>query len=103
MSYSKGKVIDGKKLATTAVVRGKIKDGAFVEHQEVFEGLPYGPARHHYGSRLVFGKTGHLYISMGDRGQEKVYPQNLETAGRVNQTKTLLNICVLRPKTNKTQ
>jgi glucose/arabinose dehydrogenase len=28
----------------------------------------------------VFGKTGHLYISMGDRGQEKVYPQNLETA-----------------------
>jgi glucose/arabinose dehydrogenase len=80
LSYSKGKTIDGKKLATTAVVRGKIKGDAFVEQQEVFEGLPYGPARHHYGSRLVFGKTGHLFISMGDRGQEKVYPQNLETA-----------------------
>mgnify|MGYP000897526047 CR=1 FL=1 len=57
-----------------------VKNDAFVEQQEVFEGLPYGPARHHYGSRLVFGKNGHLFISMGDRGQEKVYPQNLETA-----------------------
>lgn len=80
LSYSKGKTIDGKKLATTAVVRGKIKGDAFVEQQEVFEGLPYTQARHHYGSRLVFGQMGHLYISMGDRGQEKVFPQNLETA-----------------------
>ncbi len=80
LSYSKGKTIDGKKLATTAVVRGKIKGDAFVEQQEVFEGLPYTHTRHHYGSRLVFGQMGHLYISMGDRGQEKVYPQNLETA-----------------------
>ena len=80
LSYSKGKTIDGKKLSTTAVVRGKIKGDAFVEQQEVFEGLPYTQARHHYGSRLVFGQMGHLYISMGDRGQEKVFPQNLETA-----------------------
>ena len=85
LSYSKPKVVDGKKLATTAVVRGKIKKDAFVDQQEVFEGYPYAPARHHYGSRLVFGKTGHLFISMGDRGQEKVFPQNLETApGKVH-------------------
>lgn len=85
LSYSKPKVIDGKKHGTTAVVRGKIKDGAFVEQQEVFEGLPYATTRHHYGSRLVFDKKGQLFVSMGDRGTEKVFPQSLEAAaGKVH-------------------
>jgi hypothetical protein len=33
-------MVDGKKLGTTAVVRGKIKGDAFVEQQEVFEAYP---------------------------------------------------------------
>ena len=88
ISYSKGKVIDGKTLSTTAVVRGKLKDGEFVEQQEVFEGLPYTATKHHYGSRLVFDKKGFLFISMGERGQEKIYPQDLETApGKIHRIK----------------
>ena len=70
----------GKKLATTAVVRGRIKDNQFVDQQEVFEGLPYASTRHHYGSRLVFDKKGYLFISMGERGQEKVFPQDITTS-----------------------
>lgn len=80
LSYSKGKTENGKKLATTAVVRGKIKDGQFVEQQDIFEALPYASTRHHYGSRLVFDKKGYLFISVGDRGQEKVFPQDITTA-----------------------
>jgi glucose/arabinose dehydrogenase len=80
ISYSKGKTIDGKKLATTAVVRGKIKGDQFMDSQEVFEALPYAPTKHHYGSRLVFDKKGYLFISMGERGMEKVFPQDITTA-----------------------
>jgi hypothetical protein len=88
ISYSKSKVVDGKTLGTTAVVRGKISNGEFVEHQEVFEGLPYTATKHHYGSRLVFDKKGFLFISMGERGQEKVFPQDLETApGKIHRIK----------------
>lgn len=88
ISYSKGKVVDGKTLSTTAVVRGKLKNGEFVEHQEVFEGLPYTATKHHYGSRLVFDKKGFLFISMGERGQEKIFPQDLETApGKIHRIK----------------
>jgi len=88
ISYSKSKVVDGKTLGTTAVVRGKLRNGEFVEHQEVFEGLPYTATKHHYGSRLVFDKKGFLFISMGERGQEKVFPQDLETApGKIHRIK----------------
>lgn len=80
ISYSKGKTIDGKVLGTTAVVRGKIVNNEFVEQKEVFEGLPYTATRHHYGSRLAFDKEGHLFISMGERGQEKIFPQDISTA-----------------------
>jgi glucose/arabinose dehydrogenase len=79
LSYSKLKVEDGKKLTATAVVRGKIKGNQFTESQEIFEALPYTNTRHHYGSRLVFDKKGYLFISVGDRGQEKIFPQDVET------------------------
>jgi len=80
ISYSKFKEEGGKKLGTTAVVRGRIKDGQFVDQQEVFEGIPYTSTKHHYGSRLVFDKKGYLFISMGERGQEKIFPQDIKTS-----------------------
>lgn len=80
ISYSKGKKIEGKDLTTTAVVRGKIKNGEFTESNEIFEALPYFGTRHHYGSRLQFDKKGFLFISVGDRGQTYDGPQTLEKA-----------------------
>lgn len=79
LSYSKLKTEGGKKLTATAVVRGKIKGDQFVESQEIFVALPYTSTRHHYGSRLVFDKKGDLFISVGDRGQEKIFPQDIAT------------------------
>lgn len=79
LSYSKLKTEGGKKLTATAVVRGKIKGDQFVESQEIFVALPFTSTRHHYGSRLVFDKKGDLFISVGDRGQEKIFPQDIAT------------------------
>lgn len=51
--------------STTAVVRGRLDGMRFVDQETVFEAVSSG--RGHYGSRLVFDRTGYLYITVGDR------------------------------------
>lgn len=77
-SYSKPKKENGKTLATTAVMSAKLEGNKLTGQKIIFEALPYAPTRHHYGSRLVFDKQGHLYISVGERGNENQNPQTLE-------------------------
>jgi aldose sugar dehydrogenase len=59
--------------AMTAVVRGKLRDGQFVEQQEIFKAPPqlYRTGPVHFGSRFVFDGKGHLFFSIGERGQMK--------------------------------
>lgn len=53
----------------TAIVRGRIKDGRWVEQEDIFRTAKafHGSGRVHFGSRLVF-KDGYLFFSIGDRG-----------------------------------
>ncbi|MCW4470250.1 PQQ-dependent sugar dehydrogenase [Flavobacterium sp. MFBS3-15] len=76
-SYSKPHP-DNKRLATTAVMRAKLGRGGLSEQQIVFEAQPYQSTRHHYGSRLVFDGKGHLFISVGERGNERENPQTTD-------------------------
>jgi glucose/arabinose dehydrogenase len=57
--------------AMTAVVRGKLKDGQFVEQQTLFKAPVelYRKGQVHFGSRFVFDK-GYLYFSIGERGHK---------------------------------
>ncbi|MBI1319581.1 MAG: c-type cytochrome [Candidatus Hydrogenedens sp.] len=59
--------------AMTKVVRGKIRDNAWVDEQVVFEADhdDYIKTRHHYGSRIVFDPEHNLYFSMGERGMQE--------------------------------
>ncbi len=56
--------------AMTNIVRGRIKNNAWMDQQVLFEAPhnTYRTARHHYGSRIVFDPQGYLYFSIGDRG-----------------------------------
>ena len=56
----------------TAIVRGKIKNGKWVEQQVLYHAPPelFYPTNVHYGSRFVFDKQGHLFYSIGERGHE---------------------------------
>jgi glucose/arabinose dehydrogenase len=58
--------------AMTAVVRGKLRGGAFVDQQTIFKAPPelYRRANVHFGSRFVFDEAGHLFFSIGERGQK---------------------------------
>lgn len=62
LSYSKP--LPGEE-STTAVVRGRYRDGALEDVEEIFEARSRG--RGHYGSRIVFDGKGHIFVTIGDR------------------------------------
>lgn len=76
-SYSAVKKEDGATLGTTAIMRARLNGDKLEDQKVIFEALPYSKTRHHYGSRLAFGKDGLLYFSVGERGNEKVNPQSI--------------------------
>jgi glucose/arabinose dehydrogenase len=72
LAYSHAIQTDGsrKSPAMTRLVRGRIRNHAWVDQQVVFEAplKTYLTTRHHYGCRIVFDKKGYLYFGIGDRG-----------------------------------
>jgi glucose/arabinose dehydrogenase len=89
LSYSKVKNENGKKLATTAVLRAKLEGNKLTEQKDIFVALPYSTTQHHYGGRMVFDKKGYLFISVGERGNEKQNPQELtnNSLGKIHRIK----------------
>jgi glucose/arabinose dehydrogenase len=53
----------------TCVARGKLSGRKLQQLQTLFRMARKTPTRHHFGSRLVFDRQGHLYITLGDRGE----------------------------------
>jgi glucose/arabinose dehydrogenase len=55
----------------TAIARGRIRDGAWVDQEILFRAKPdhIGNAGVHFGSRLAF-HDGYLFFSLGDRGNQ---------------------------------
>jgi glucose/arabinose dehydrogenase len=56
----------------TVVVRGKINaQGEWVDQQVIFRAKPelYTASNIHFGSRFIFDREGHLFFSIGERGQ----------------------------------
>lgn len=74
---------EDSELSATALVRGiwTEKEGmlSLSELSTLFVATPYEKTHHHYGSRIVFGTDGMIYLSCGERGKRDVHPQNLET------------------------
>jgi glucose/arabinose dehydrogenase len=56
-------------LGMTAVIRGRLRDGAFIDQQQIFKAdfSCYRQGGLRLGSRLVFDRKGHLFFSVGDR------------------------------------
>lgn len=67
--------------AATAVARGRlVSDMSRVERVEIiFRQEPSGTGSNHFGSRLVFGRDGTLFITLGDRYSLRDKAQDLST------------------------
>ncbi|GAB4416305.1 MAG: PQQ-dependent sugar dehydrogenase [Bacteroidia bacterium] len=56
------------KGSNTALMRVRLKDHSFYDHELLFKASPNYETNHHYGGRIAFDKAGYLYLSVGDRG-----------------------------------
>lgn len=56
----------------TAVVRGRLKDNRWTDEQTIFRAPEkfYKRGGVHFGSRFVFDNAGHLFFSIGERGDK---------------------------------
>jgi glucose/arabinose dehydrogenase len=52
----------------TAVARGRLTGMQLRDTRTLFRLLPQSSTGRHFGSRLVFDRQGHLFITLGDRG-----------------------------------
>lgn len=64
LSYSK----PGPQGATTAVIRGRLEGDRLAGVHEIFEADAWSNTGLHFGSRLVFDRNGHLFVTVGERG-----------------------------------
>jgi glucose/arabinose dehydrogenase len=58
----------GEGGAGTEVLRGRLRGGRLADVEVIFRLDPKSGGRQHFGSRLVFDRDGHLYVTLGDRG-----------------------------------
>ena len=63
LSYSEAGT-DG--LAGTVVMRGKLNGNALQNAQILFRQMPKLSSGAHFGSRIVFDKSGHLFVTLGE-------------------------------------
>ena len=67
----------GEGGAGTAVARGKLGAAGLEDVQVIYRQQPKVEGGGHYGSRLVFGRDGTLFITQGDRMNHRDRAQNL--------------------------
>ncbi|TBO34152.1 PQQ-dependent sugar dehydrogenase [Aquabacterium lacunae] len=73
------------RLQGTAVARGRLVGDELLDVQVVYRQVPKTSGHGHYGSRLVWGRDGHLFVTLGDRQRDdpsrpgREHAQNLGT------------------------
>ena len=68
---------------TTHVARARLESDALKDVTVLFRAEPTSAGRVHFGSRLSLDRQGHLYISVGDRGQMQRAQQLDDHAGKI--------------------
>jgi glucose/arabinose dehydrogenase len=63
----------------TAVARGKLTARGLDDVQVIFRQDVTIDGRHHFGSRLVFGRDGRLFVTLGDRNSARARAQGLDS------------------------
>jgi glucose/arabinose dehydrogenase len=79
LSYISG---DSSGTATT-VARAELGDGGLGSVKVIFEALPKGQGSLNLGSRIVFDRTGLMYVSVGDRFQMQRAQDLGDFAGKI--------------------
>ena len=65
---------EGRNLALTRIIRGRLRDGALLDQETIFQAplATYRPAGGvHFGGRIAFDGQGHVFFSIGERGAKE--------------------------------
>jgi glucose/arabinose dehydrogenase len=65
--------------AGTAVARGRLGDAGLEEVRVIYRQQPKVTGGNHFGSRLVFGRDGTLFVTQGDRFEHREQAQDLSS------------------------
>jgi aldose sugar dehydrogenase len=57
-----------ERSATTALARAKIRGESLAQVQNLFSAQEASSKTNHFGSRIEFDREGHIYLTVGDRG-----------------------------------
>jgi glucose/arabinose dehydrogenase len=88
ITYSKSEDGHSNNSSTTAVMQAKLNGNVLENARDIFVAKPYSTTHHHYGGRMAFDKSGYLYFSVGERGNEKENPQTLTNdLGKIHRIK----------------
>jgi len=70
----------------TVVVRGRIRDGQWVDQETIFRAPPncYYHGYIHYGCRFLFDHEVHLFFTIGDRGQFEIAQDLSNPCGKIH-------------------
>jgi glucose/arabinose dehydrogenase len=73
------------RTSMTKVIRGRIRDGSWVDQQEIWQAAAryYQRGDDHYGCRLLFIE-GKLFFSVGDRGDRRNAQDLLSPCGKIH-------------------
>ena len=71
--------VSGEGGSTTELGRGRLdtEDGRLAEFETVYTARPFVQSSGHYGSRVVFGPEGYVYLSVGDRQFKNFGPDHV--------------------------
>lgn len=67
----------------TEVLSATLRDNTLNDVKVIFQALPKSRGGRHFGSRLAFDNSNHLYISLGDRGDKKSAQNTQQHAGSI--------------------
>ena len=73
--------IEGDNGGNTALYSANLEGYELKKVELLYKAIPNTKKGQHFGSRIVFDNDGHLFFSVGDRGNRDVNPQNLEKDG----------------------
>lgn len=74
---------EGEGGYSTALARGRYQDGHLTDVQTLFEATPKVSGGHHFGGRVLFDRTGFVYLTLGDRGERHLAQDLGNHAGSV--------------------
>ncbi|WP_333843025.1 PQQ-dependent sugar dehydrogenase [Pelomicrobium sp.] len=67
----------------TEVARGRLNGHRLENVEVIFRQTPKSGGGRHFGSRLVFDQQGHLYVTLGDRGEMERAQRLDDLAGKI--------------------